>query len=322
MLSMLRAATIGLGLATATSTAVYAQSSCGEWWDVKSGDTLYEISQQCDISIAEIVNANPRVTHPSRIGVGWTLDITPDEGPDPASRASQRDLSVPDGAYRVKQGDTLAKIADRKDVPLSALINVNPGINPNVIFPGDVLQLPEQGQQHAGMTPSASVTPGAGPSGHWVTVEAEGFRPGEQIDIGVGKPEAEYKVVKTARADTEGDLSVEIHTPDWAQPNDGLIFVAVGADGRKARTGQFDIAHYRPVDPQPGDRIEIDGVVRNGVECPVITTQDGAIFSLAASGDYNVRTGVKAHLEGRIAEVSFCQQGEGTITITEFRPMA
>lgn len=50
-------------------------------------------------------------------------------------------------SYTVRAGDTLSGIATRNGTTLSALLSANPGItNPNLIFPGQVIQLPYGGR--------------------------------------------------------------------------------------------------------------------------------------------------------------------------------
>ena len=49
------------------------------------------------------------------------------------------------GRYTVQQGDSMFSIAQRFGVPLDALIAANPHItNPKLIFPGDVLCVPQK----------------------------------------------------------------------------------------------------------------------------------------------------------------------------------
>ncbi|MGI0118566.1 PAAR domain-containing protein [Zooshikella sp. RANM57] len=56
--------------------------------------------------------------------------------------------SIANGAYKVASGDTLWDIAKRLGVSLAALIKANPQIlNPDVIHPGDEINIPGEGQQ-------------------------------------------------------------------------------------------------------------------------------------------------------------------------------
>ena len=73
--------------------------------------------------------------------------------------------------YTVQQGDWIYKIARNCGVSVSALIAANPGINPNVISPGDQLNMPPQG----GATPRSSAVDatGSGCSGRHVVVTGE-----------------------------------------------------------------------------------------------------------------------------------------------------
>ncbi len=56
--------------------------------------------------------------------------------------------SLPYHTYTVQEGDSLANIAARYDVPLSYLLASNPGQDPGRLRPGDVLVLPNGGVVH------------------------------------------------------------------------------------------------------------------------------------------------------------------------------
>lgn len=44
--------------------------------------------------------------------------------------------------YTIKKGDTLWAIAKKTGIPLQDLIKANPGINPDILYPGQVITLP------------------------------------------------------------------------------------------------------------------------------------------------------------------------------------
>lgn len=67
--------------------------------------------------------------------------------------------------YSVQRGDTLSGIAKRHGVSLSALMAANPQINnPNLIYPGQAINIPGGGGNHAPSAPSGPVSGGATPS--------------------------------------------------------------------------------------------------------------------------------------------------------------
>ncbi len=65
------------------------------------------------------------------------------------------------GTYTVQWGDWLNKIATQFGVPPQAIIAANPGLNPNVIYPGQVLKIPEAGAP----VPTPAGAPAPSPSG-------------------------------------------------------------------------------------------------------------------------------------------------------------
>jgi LysM repeat protein len=50
----------------------------------------------------------------------------------------------------VRRGDTLGKIADKADVPLSAITAANPEVQPRKLMPGDLIRIPESGSEIPG----------------------------------------------------------------------------------------------------------------------------------------------------------------------------
>lgn len=105
---------------------------------VEAGDTLYGIAQQFGVNLQELIKLNG-IQNANLIHAGQVLNL-----PGKAAAAAPKPTA---GAKQcvVEAGDTLSGIAVQFGVALDALIAANPGINPNVIHPGQVLNLPGGG---------------------------------------------------------------------------------------------------------------------------------------------------------------------------------
>ncbi len=100
-------------------------------YTVKAGDTLFNISQQYNVrwdSIAQINNLNePYILHS-----GQVLKI-------PQATTSK----VPNKIYTIKNGDTLASIAQSFNITVDDIIAVNPNLQKSgLITVGQVIRLP------------------------------------------------------------------------------------------------------------------------------------------------------------------------------------
>lgn len=121
--------------------------SGGSEYTVAKGDILAKIARKNGVSLKELMAANPDVK-PTRLKVGQKLVI-------PAGGKSLTDTSAgtDTGAaadtggesYKVKSGDTLAKIARTHHVKLKALIAAN-GLTSTKIKVGKVLKIPSKGE--------------------------------------------------------------------------------------------------------------------------------------------------------------------------------
>lgn len=97
---------------------------------VQRGETLKTIANKYGVSIEAIAVAN-NIIDPNRIFVGQRLSI-------PAA-------VTPPRTHTVKAGERLSDIATRYNTTVEALLQANNFSNPNVIFVGQVLQLPSTG---------------------------------------------------------------------------------------------------------------------------------------------------------------------------------
>jgi LysM repeat protein len=92
---------------------------------VQRGDTLRKIAARYDISLKDLIAANPQVTNPNLVYRGQMIYL-PGAG----------------SLYTVERGDTMKKIASRHGTTLQSLIALNPQIgNVNLIYPGQLIRL-------------------------------------------------------------------------------------------------------------------------------------------------------------------------------------
>jgi len=100
-------------------------------YTVKSGDTLFNISQQYNIRWDLIAQIN-NLSEPYMLHGGQKLKI-------PQTTTSQ----VPGKIYTVQNGDTLARIATNYNITVNDIIAVNPNLQQSdLITVGQVIKLP------------------------------------------------------------------------------------------------------------------------------------------------------------------------------------
>lgn len=99
---------------------------------VAYGDTLSGIANLFGTTVREIVRLN-NISNPNRIYPGNRIYLrVPASTPVAACES-----------YTVKRGDTISSIASRLDIDQRELISINQLSNPNLIYPGQVLKLPQ-----------------------------------------------------------------------------------------------------------------------------------------------------------------------------------
>lgn len=114
---------------------------------IQPGNTLFMLARLFGTTVEAIMAVNPQICDPNMIFPGQLIFIPIARFPAP-----------PDGPPRffvvVQPGETLFIIARRHGVTLAELIAVNPQIvDPNLIFPGMVVNLPPTGLCRVGGAP-------------------------------------------------------------------------------------------------------------------------------------------------------------------------
>lgn len=100
-------------------------------YTVKSGDTLYGISNQFGVSVMDLARAN-NLSLTDTLSVGKTLTIPSSSGTNPNNMF----------IYTVKKGDSLYSIAKKYDTTANEIIKIN-NLKTNALSIGQQLKLPE-----------------------------------------------------------------------------------------------------------------------------------------------------------------------------------
>ncbi len=114
---------------------------------VQPGETLFGIARRYGLTVEQLAAANG-ITNPARIYAGQVLVIPSSTGTGTTTGTR---------AYTVQAGDTLFSIARRFNTTVDTLVRLNGLSNANVLFVGQVILVPGEGQPPP-TTPSAQTT--------------------------------------------------------------------------------------------------------------------------------------------------------------------
>ena len=102
-------------------------------YTVKPGDTLWQLAQDYNVSVNEIVSLNG-IENPNLIYVGEKLEIITNTNFDHLYGAGKH-------FYTVKTGDTLSALALKFNTTVNQIVNLNDIINPNLIYVGQRIRI-------------------------------------------------------------------------------------------------------------------------------------------------------------------------------------
>jgi len=104
-------------------------------YTIKAGDTLYDLAIRYNTTVMAIMAINPGID-PNNLRIGQVICI-PETTPPPPK------CPMGSFAYTIKPGDTLYMLAIEYDTTVKAIMDLNPGIDPNNLRVGQVICIPE-----------------------------------------------------------------------------------------------------------------------------------------------------------------------------------
>lgn len=113
-------------------------------YTVKKGDTLSHIALRYGTTVNSIVLLNPFIKNPNLIYPGQVLTIKLNNASYSTSNNSFVEGTNACGkfSYKIRYGDTLSQIAQRYKTTVSTLATLNNISNPNVIYAGQIILIP------------------------------------------------------------------------------------------------------------------------------------------------------------------------------------
>ncbi len=151
-----------------TPTSVASAPSTPGNYTVQWGDTLIKIAGKYGVTTQAITAANPGL-NPNYIVPGQVLVIpspnspglpaatTGPAQPSPTAGSAQPPPAACTPTYTVQRGDWYYALARRFGISVTALLAANPSLNPNIVYPGQVLNIPCSGS--SSVPPSGGTTP-------------------------------------------------------------------------------------------------------------------------------------------------------------------
>lgn len=136
-------------MAPGTRKAIYAAAAGVTRHTVQKGETLYGIARKYGMSPDVLARLNPQAADGLRTGDVLLISegVEPEQAV-PSERSSMPEAieTIPGGEgyaiYEIKAGETLFSISNRSGVPLEAILEANPTLDPLSYSAGDRIKLP------------------------------------------------------------------------------------------------------------------------------------------------------------------------------------
>ena len=105
------------------------------FYNVRPGDTLNEIAQRFNVSLDDLIEANPGVD-PDALNVGQVICIP----------LATLPVACPQGSitYIIRPGDNFYRIALRFNIAVADVVRANPNVNPNALLVGQRICVPRR----------------------------------------------------------------------------------------------------------------------------------------------------------------------------------
>ncbi|MEL7488720.1 MAG: LysM peptidoglycan-binding domain-containing protein, partial [Pseudomonadota bacterium] len=219
---------------------------------VGQNETLWDISELCDVSIFTLTDYNTNVGNPRHVFEGQTLFIphansVNNEAFFDASFVSGVDalplnpLLAGGDVHHAEAGDTLSSIAQRHNVSAAAVANLNPGVDWRRLGDGATIKLPAR--KRIAPTPAMKAEPKivrsstldlnrtAVEPGGAVRIAATGLPANADVALYRGPNRRSLDFVETVRTDENGDLFAEAAARAPSATASGGVIFAASVDG-------------------------------------------------------------------------------------------
>ena len=224
---------------------------------IRSGETLSDLAEFCDVSVDSIIDANPRIRNPRDIAVGEQFYIPYEHAnvygntssrttgaayPSVDARDDYRNDAMGRDYHIVRSGDTLSDIAGRYDVSLSDVIDLNQNVRPRDLAIGARIYLPAYARigQYDGRTnrdaafdrrrPAVSFSPVRGPRNGEIRLIGSNFGRGEQVAVLYGDHRDRLLQIRTIEADQYGQINEIVRLPEAYQSDEAFFAMKRGSD--------------------------------------------------------------------------------------------